>query len=229
MITEPHLPKTRERARRKTEEFAAQLRGGVLTETLWYEHLDPAERKVLGGDLEQAYAEFGMVGMWQELRGCSRVVSVLELARLFKLIDTEELDRLLDHLGEVPQDAELHLEQAVTAGHLVIRDDEERMMYWREKSLETPLLKSESLWSFLVELAKRTKSGSCVDTMCYPNSSDSYTRKTASRIRCDMGLPADLTTRIVSEKPYGQKLDLQPETIRVFESDGRRGLREWLP
>ncbi len=78
-------------------------------------------------------------------------------------------------------------------------------------------------------MAKRSKSGTSVDAMCYPAKSDGYVRKMASRIRREMELPADLSARIVAGKRHDQKLDLHPETIRVFESDGRGGLREWLP
>jgi len=229
MVTSQELPESRERAQKRTAEIATQMRGAVLADKLWYDHLSPSERELLGGSLEEAYSRFGLVGMWQKLRGCSRVFAVLDLARQFKLVGTEEFDRILDRLGEVPLDGDLRLELAVDAGHLVLRDDEERMLFWARESLNTPLLESETLRDFFVELAKRSKSGTSLDRLCYPTKADSYVRKTASRIRRDMGLPSVLTTWIVAGTRCDQKIDLLAETIRIFESDGRGELREWLP
>lgn len=229
MIECPDSLESRDRARRKTEELATQMRGAVLAEQLWYDKLSPKERAHLGGDLEKAYGEFGLVGMVQKLRGCSQPYAVLDVGRQLKMIDTKDFDELLDHLGEVPRDPELLLQRAVDAGHLVLRDAEERMLFWAKESLETPLLESEILWDVFVELVKRSKSGTSLDSFCYPKKTEGYVRKAINRIRNEMELPSDLTTRIVAWERYGQKLDMLPEKIRLFESDGRGEVREWLP
>jgi len=233
MMTGLVLSETRERAQRKLEEIAPRMRGAIVAQQLWVDFLSVEEQRLLGGDLQTAYSQFGAVGMWQKLKGCSTAFAVLDLACQFKLLDTEERDRLLDRLGEMPRDADFVIEDAIASGHLVLRDDEERALAWEGELLDTPLLESEPLWGFFVELAKRSKGGIGVDSDCYGTKERGYVRKTANRIRREMGLPTGLTKLIVATKRNetrkGQRIDLAAERIRVFESDGQGEIREWLP
>ena len=59
MITCPESRKIRERARRKTEEIAAQMRGAGLATQFWFDKLSPEDRKHFRGNLEKAYARLG--------------------------------------------------------------------------------------------------------------------------------------------------------------------------
>ena len=233
MMTGLVLPETRERAQRKLEEIATRMRGAIVAQQLWCDFLSVEEQRLLGGNLQTAYSQFGAVGMWQKLKGCSTGFAALDLACQFKLLDTEERDRLLDRLGEIPRDADFVIEDAIASGHLVLRDDEERALAWDGELLETPLLESGPLWDFFVELAKRSKGGIGVDSDCYRTKERGYVRKMANRIRREMGLPTGLTKLIVARKRNetrkGQRIDLAAERIRVFESDGQGEIREWLP
>lgn len=128
----------------------------------------------------------GAPGIWVKLRGCSNTYAVLHIAKIFKLIDNDGFNELLGELGEFPRnldeharrshtpaadplgDPEEYLKSCVEAGHLVLRDDGERMLHWHGKRLEIKLLKSERFWEFFIKLAQKSKSGMGVGYMDFP-------------------------------------------------------------
>src|SRR5436189_3980731 len=68
---------------------------------LWERVLTPADRARLGGNMEQAFADHGTVGMWKKLRGVSGERAVIDVAHKLNLIDDETAEWLKREIGDV--------------------------------------------------------------------------------------------------------------------------------
>ncbi len=79
----------------------------------WKRVLTERERKVLGDDLDQAYAKLGIVGMWQKLHGGTYWRAVIDIAHALDFLEQTNYGWLLRELGEKPARQKEPLERPV--------------------------------------------------------------------------------------------------------------------
>ncbi len=198
----------------------------VCARRLWERVLTPAERERLGGDLAQAFSKFGTVGMWKKLRGVSGERALIDVAKRLNFLDENTEQWLLREIGDLSDDPEAAIAEAVATGDLVLVDSP-RTAYWEGKPIEIDWVAREKLWSYLWELGWNSKAGKSIDSFTFgEHASADYVVKQKSRLSNFPGFPVSLSDRIVSAGIGSQRLDLPAEHIRLFEMDTIESLRE---
>jgi len=200
----------------------------MAADRFWQRFLTPRNRERLGGDFKAAYSRFGTAGMWAELRGISRERAVIEVAKTLGFLRDEDRDWLLGEIGECV-DVDEAIAAAICAQHLVVLEHV-REVYWNGERIEIDWWNHDKPWGFISECARHGKAGRPVDRFTFGESAhrDVVTKRKSSLTKME-AFPVDLGDRI---EPHGvgtQKLNLEPQRIRVFHQSGIDTIEEWLP
>lgn len=193
---------------------------------LWERVLSPADRVRLGGDRNQAFHDYGTVGMWQLLRGVSGERAVIDVARRLNLLDEATAEWLLREIGDMTDNPEEAIEVAIATGALVLVESP-RAAYWEGQRIEIDWYDRSALWTYLWELARHSKANQSIDSLTFGDrAAGDYVVKQKSRLSGSPAFPVCLSDRI---RPVGcgsQRLDLAPPQIRLFELETIETLRE---
>jgi hypothetical protein len=169
--------------------------------------------------------------MWQHLRGVSAQRAVMDVAKKVDHISKERYRWLLRMAGEVSDDPEEIIRQAIAAGHLVLTDAPEhpRAAYWNGDLIKIDWLKFDKLWLYLWNLARGAKAGISIDRFAFGGELDcEYLTKQKSRLTNLESFPVDLGDKIVSAGRGTQTLDLDRESIRIIERQTIEISREYV-
>lgn len=137
---------------------AARIGSKVAALRLWERVLTDDERQRLGGDVAVAWCRLGTVGMWQRLRGVSPARAVADGALALGLLDEPSHRWLLREAGEVHDDAEAAIQQAVASGALVLVE-RPRSAYWDCEAVAVDWDRHGALWDYFWELCRHAKAG----------------------------------------------------------------------
>jgi hypothetical protein len=205
-------------AKTEFESIAASIQSNTAALRLWEQVLTGPERHRLGGDLAVAWCRLrGTVGMWQRLRGVSVPRAVADVALELGLIDDRRHRWLLREAGEVHDDAEAAIQQAVASGGLVLAE-RPREVYWHGKAIAVDWDRHGALWDYFWELCRHAKAGQPIDRMTFPAATDpAVVAKYKCRLAAQRGFPRSLAVRIKPAGRYAQQLDVPPDQVRLFE------------
>ena len=117
LMNQPKAPS--DAALKKLQETALRVRVPNIACALWSEVFSEVEKKRLGGDLDNAYANGGVVAMWTRLHGCTEVRAVIEIAFRFNLLTPQYREWLLLETGEL-LDADAAYQDAILHNDLVL-------------------------------------------------------------------------------------------------------------
>ena len=225
LINQPKAPS--DAAREKFEEAALRIRNPTIAIKLWREVFSEEEKKRLGGDLENAYANGGVVAMWTRLHGCTEVRAVIEIAFRFNLLTPQYREWLLLETGELLY-ADAAYQDAILHNELVL-NSLTREVYWQQKPIEIYWF-HEAKWSFMWELAKHAKTGLPIDSTVFGERKHvNYVSKTKSELTNLKGFPNELADAIEVVGTGTQQLKIEASEIRLFEPHVGGDIREWTP
>jgi hypothetical protein len=215
----PKVAEEFQTARLRVQGFPAALR-------LWDRHLSQEDHARLGDDFEAAFRGRGTAGMWRYLRGISNERAVIEIAQRLNFLTEADADWLLRELGEISDDADTCIQEAVASGGLVLVE-RPRGAYWECNLIEIAWDKQNAFWNLLITLAIHGKAGLPVDYTDFGEKNDQdYVSKLKSRLINRAKFPVSLSDRIVTAGRNTQRLDLAPQQIRIFEIVTTEPLRE---
>jgi len=198
----------------------------VNAQKLW-ERLTADDRVRLGRTFEAAFAKYpNPAQMWVRLRGVSVPRAVLDVNRKLGLISEETHRSLLREIGELADDPEEAIKQAVSGDHLVLVE-RHRTVYWYRKAIPIDWDKREKLWIFFWELCRQAKAGQPIDRFSFGKTAGpDYVIKQTSRLISLQGFPGSLADLIKRSGLGTKKLDLARERIHLFEVGAGETLRE---
>lgn len=225
LMNQPKAPS--DAARKKLQETALRVRVPNIACALWSEVFSEEEKKRLGGDLDNAYANGGVVAMWTRLHGCTEVRAVIEIAFRFNLLTPQYREWLLLETGEL-LDADAAYQDAILHNELVL-NSLTREVYWRQKSIDIDWL-HEAKWSFMWELAKHAKTGLPIDSTVFGERKHvDYVSKAKSELTNLDRFPDKLADAIELAGKGTQQLKIEASEIRLFEPHVGGDIREWTP
>lgn len=222
-------PSLSDKAEEELRVKALLIKAPVSAARLWGQVLTEPDRQRLGGDLEAAWLLYGTVGMWQRLRGVSAARAIVDVAYELGLLYDHTRRWLLRELGEIHDDPDQAIEAAVASIALVLVD-RPRTAYWQGHEILVDWDCHPALWDYFWELCRHAKANQPIDHTTFRASRDSaIVTKQKSRLRAQRHFPRALGALIRPVRPYGQRLDLRPDQIRLFELISRETLREYAP
>jgi hypothetical protein len=225
LMNQPKAPS--DVALKKLQETALRVRVPNIACALWSEVFSEEEKKRLGGDLDNAYANGGVVAMWTQLHGCTEVRAVIEIAFRFNLLTTHHREWLLSETGEL-LDADAAYQDAILHNELVL-NSLTREVYWKKEPIKIDW-SHEAKWSFMWELAKHAKTGLPIDSTVFgERKSVDYVSKTKSGLTNLKGFPNELADAIEVVGTGTQQLKIEASEIRLFEPHVGGDIREWTP
>ena len=225
LMNQPKAPS--DVALKKLQETALRVRVPNIACALWSEVFSEEEKKRLGGDLDNAYANGGVVAMWTRLHGCTEVRAVIEIAFRFNLLTPQYREWLLLETGEL-LDADAAYQDAILHNDLVL-NSLTRQIYWKQKSIDINWL-HDAKWSFMWELAKHAKAGLPIDSTVFGERKHvDYVSKTKSDLTKSNGFPIELADAIKVAGIGTQQLKIEASEIRLFEPHVGGDIREWTP
>jgi hypothetical protein len=217
MVALSSQPSLSVQAQEEFQTTAARIQSKAAALRLWEWVLTDAERQRLGGDLAAAWCRLGTVGMWQRLRGVSVVRAVADVGLELGLIDERRHRWLLRAAGEVHDDAEAAIQQAVASGGLVLVE-RPRAVYWNCEAVPVDWDRHGALWDYFWELCRHAKAGRPIDQMTFPAAADpAVVTKYRHRLVAQRNFPRSLAARIQPAGRHAQKLQLSPDQVRLFE------------
>jgi hypothetical protein len=210
----------------RIQECELRIRSVVNTQKLW-ERLTADDRECLGGTLEAAFAKYpNPAQMWARLRGVSVPRAVLDVNRKLGLISEQTHRSLLREIGELADDPEEAIKQAVSRDHLVLVE-RPRTVYWHRNTIPIDWDKREKLWIFIWELCRQAKAGQPIDRFSFGKTAGpDYVIKQKSRLAGLPAFPRSLANLIKRSGLGTKKLDVARERIHLFEVGAGETLRE---
>ena len=225
LMNQPKAPS--DAALKKLKETDLRVRVPNIACALWSEVFSEEEKKRLGGDLDNAYANGGVVAMWTRLHGCTEVRAVIEIAFRFNLLTPQHREWLLLETGEL-LDADAAYQDAILHNELVL-NSLTREVYWKKEPIKIDW-SHEAKWSFMWELAKHAKTGLPIDSTVFgERKSVDYVSKTKSGLTNLKGFPNELADAIEVVGTGTQQLMIEASEIRLFEHHVGGDIREWTP
>jgi hypothetical protein len=196
---------------------------------LWDRIFTADDRRRLGGNLQSVFDEYGTAGMWAKLRGTSDERAIVDVALELGFIDDRKHRWLLRELGEFDEDAEMAVQNAVATANLVLVE-RPRTAYWNQEIIDVAWERRDTLWVFLLELARAAKSGQVVDRLVFGQRTRiNYMTQQKSRLLSLPGFPESLGQCIQPKGRGTQQLQIAPHSIRIFEWIAKESVREWVP
>lgn len=211
LVTTPAKPSDLELA-----DYALRIRPLAAGERLWERVLTEDDRLALGGDFLTAFGKYRTAGMWAKLRGVSRERATVDVAHALGLMDGATHQWLLRELGQLPNDSEQAIEDAIQTGVLVLVE-RPRAAYWNGTAIQAEWDKRDRVWDFFWELCRCGKARQPLDWDQFQTKDYQFVTKQKSRLTCLPKFPADLAEYIVPAGRGAQRLDLPPSAIRLFE------------
>ena len=161
------------------------------------------------GDFMTAFTKYGTAGMRAQFRGVSRERAAVDVGHALGLLDDATHQWLPRELGQLANDSEQAIEDAVQSGALVLverpraayRQRQEIMADWEHRS---------RLWEIFWELCRRGKVRQPLDWDQFQTGDCQFVTKQKSRLTGLPGFPADLAEHMVSAGRGAQRLDLPP-------------------
>ena len=77
-----------------------RIQNPAAAKRMWQRVLTEEDRQRLGDDLEECYARWGTIGIWQQAHGVSQHRAIIEVARGVNLMYPDTADWLLQEIGE---------------------------------------------------------------------------------------------------------------------------------
>lgn len=199
----------------------------VSGQRLWDQVLTPADRLRLGDNFRAAFLTYGTVGMWAQLRGVSGERALIDVSKKLNFLTEESRQWLLHEVGELSDDPEEMVSLAVRAGGLVIVESP-RAAHWQGQLIEIDWQRRDSLWNYLLELARHSKGGRSIDRTCFgDNVGMNHLAQQKNRLTGLRNFPLSLGDCISSAGRGSQILDLSPSQIRILQLETIESLREW--
>lgn len=195
---------------------ATRVRSVPAAERLWERVMTEEDRQSLGGDFQTAFARYGTAGMWAQLRGVSRQRAAADVGHALGLMDDATHQWLLRELGQLANDSEQAIEDAVQSGALVLVE-RPRAAYWQREEIVADWEHRSRLWEIFWELCRRGKARQPLDWDQFQTRDYQFVTKLKSRLTGLPDFPAALAEHMVSAGRGAQRLDLPPGEIRLFE------------
>lgn len=184
----------------------------AAADRLWDRVLTSDEKTRLGRNVTGSAA-----ALWKRLHGCSWARAVIEASWKLDLVTTATRERLLRRTGEAVGGEEA-LRRAVSEAVLVLTDSPPTA-YLRGRAIPIAWDRYPSLWKYLWTLCTAAKAGAHVTARDFSQTkkSDDHV-KAKSRLSGTRGFPRELTKAIKAERGGKQRLTIDREQIRIFQS-----------
>lgn len=209
-------PLLSEEVQRAIEDCRQHLRGSAAASRFWRRCLTPSDRQQLGGNLEAAYAAHGIVGMWRYLQGVSEQRAVIDVGQRLGFLNAATAKWLLEETEGDSDNPDVTLERALQRFPLVIVEHP-RQAFWRGEKIEIDWDRFWARWDYLLKLCEKTQRGSPLEAEDFGKEKKrDHHIKLKSKLTCMEEFPLELANLIIASRGGGQRLQLEPEQIRIL-------------